>query len=313
MPGSPSDASGPRGGLHPRNRHAAPYDFAVLIRACPALAGFVRPGPAGRDTIDFADPAAVMTLNRALLAAAYGVTGWEIPAGYLCPPVPGRADYVHRLADLLADGSAEIPRGPSVAILDLGVGANCIYPLIGASEYGWRFVGTEIDTVALNSARRIVAANPALADRITLRRQSAPNALLAGVVTPGETFAASMCNPPFHPSAAAADAGTRRKLRNLAGGRAAALRRNFGGQAAELWCDGGESGFVRRLIAESARRPGLCGWFTTLVSNRDSLPSIRAALARVQVADVRTIPLVHGQKQTRIVAWRFERRGPAER
>ena len=41
-------------------------------------------------------------LNKALLAHFYAVKHWDIPDGFLCPPVPGRADYVHHLADLLA-------------------------------------------------------------------------------------------------------------------------------------------------------------------------------------------------------------------
>ena len=41
-------------------------------------------------------------LNRAILMHHYGVKSWDIPAGYLCPPIPGRADYIHSVADLLA-------------------------------------------------------------------------------------------------------------------------------------------------------------------------------------------------------------------
>ena len=26
--------------------------------------------------------------------------------------------------------------------LDIGTGANCVYPLLGASIYGWNFIGT---------------------------------------------------------------------------------------------------------------------------------------------------------------------------
>ena len=82
---------------------------------------------------------------------------------------------------------------------------------------------------------------------------------------------------------------------------------NFGGQSNELWCPGGEAGFVRRMIQESAARPNLCRWFTTLVSKRESLPSINHALKTVNALDVRLIELSHGQKKSRIVAWKFKR------
>lgn len=289
------------------------YDFAALIVHSPALAQFVRPAPHGHDSIDFANPAAVLALNRALLRHDYGISEWTIPRGYLCPPLPGRADYIHQLADLLAGAAGnEIPRGEATAILDIGVGANCIYPILGCREYGWRFVGTEIDSVALAAAKKNVDVHPALAGKIELRRQPSPVQVFQGVLRPGERFSACMCNPPFHASAAEAAAGAQRKRRNLAGlsQKATNLVSNFGGTHAELWCQGGESGFVRRMVAESARSPQLCDWFTSLVSNRDSLPVIQHALRTARATEVRTIPMAQGQKKSRIVAWTFRERSP---
>jgi len=132
------------------------------------------------------------------------------------------------------------------------------------------------------------------------------------VIRSGERFALSICNPPFHASAVEAEAGTRRKLRNLgavAGRRDAHGRPvlNFGGRAHELWCPGGELGFVGRMIAESARRPGLCGWFTCLIAKSAHLPLLQDALGRVSAAEVRVLPMRHGEKFSRILAWRFAR------
>jgi 23S rRNA (adenine1618-N6)-methyltransferase len=295
--------------LHVRNRHRAHYDFPRLTACCPELTPFVRSSPAGIDTIDFSNPAAVIALNQALLREHYDVLHWQIPPGYLCPPIPGRADYIHHLADLIAGGDpAPIPRGPAVVVLDVGVGANCVYPIIGVSEYGWRFVGTDVDPAAVAWARKLVKANPALAGRIECRLQASPDDIFTGVVKPRETFAASICNPPFHASAREAAAGTLRKLRNLSGERRITPVLNFGGRSTELWCRGGEAGFVRRMITQSADRPSLCRWFTTLVSSRENLPGIHRALHAVKATHVRTIEMTHGQKQSRIVAWSFHRR-----
>ena len=121
-----------KGELHPRNRHQGRYDSPALIKASPELGDFVITNPYGKPSIDFANPAAVKVFNRALLAQYYGIRHWDIPDGYLCPPIPGRADYLHNLADLLAsDNDGQIPHGEKVRALDIGVGANCIYPLIG--------------------------------------------------------------------------------------------------------------------------------------------------------------------------------------
>ncbi len=292
--------------LHPRNRHRGRYDFALLLRRAPELGRFLRPAPHGDRTIDFADPAAVLALNRALLLAHYGLDDWFLPPGFLCPPIPGRADYLHYAADLLASTNhGVIPRGAAVTALDLGTGANLVYPILGRAEYGWRFVATDIDPAALRNAERLVAANPALAGGVELRRQSSPTTILRGIVRPGEQFALTLCNPPFHASAAAATAGTERKTRNLGTARAGRAPLNFGGRPAELWCLGGEVAFISRLIAESAEFRAQVGWFTTLVSSRDSLPRLRRALAAVQPAEVRTIDMAQGQKRSRLLAWTF--------
>lgn len=297
-------------GLHPRNRHVGRYDFAKLCAASPGLAAFVVPHPEGGETVDFFDPAAVIALNRALLMADYGLVFWDLPPGALCPPVPGRVDYLHHIADLLAETSSGGRKADEkVRVLDVGMGANCIYPILGVGEYGWRFVGTDIDPDSVAWAKKLVAANPSLKDRIECRHQPSAEDIFAGVVRETERFTVSVCNPPFHASAAEAEAGTVRKLRNLGEGRPVEQPvLNFGGRSNELWCAGGEEAFVRRMIAQSAARPEQCRWFTTLVSKRGSLPGIERALHAARAAEVRIIPMKHGQKHSRIVAWRFATR-----
>lgn len=286
-----------KSGLHPRNRFRTHYDFPQIIACSPALAAFVKPNAHGDDSIDFADPQAVKALNQALLKHAYGLQHWDIPPGYLCPPIPGRSDYIHHLADLIS-----LRRGPEVRVLDIGTGANCIYPLIGASEYGWSFVGAEMDAVALRWAKKIVASNPSVAGLIESRLQKSAMKCFHGIIQPGEHFDLMMCNPPFHASAAEAAAGTQRKLRNL-GVKKDVL--NFGGKAGELWCEGGELAFIRRMIEESTVFAQHCGWFTTLVSKSEHLPRLEQALRQVQATDVKIIGMAHGQKQSRILAWTF--------
>ncbi len=302
---SPDDLPPSKAGLHPRNLHRGPYDFARLRSAHPELARFLRLDPRAGETIDFADPEAVVALNTALLKACYGLATWSLPPGYLCPPIPSRVDYLHHVADLLA-GDGHLPRGRAIRLLDLGTGANAIYALLAAQIYGWSVVGSEVDPVAAAHARRLVAANPSVADRIEVRQQPDPAARLRNVVRAGETFDLLVCNPPFHASAADARAASTRKLRNLGGGRRPrAVTLNFGGQAGELWCDGGEVEFIRAIIAESAADPGRCRWYTTLVAKSEHLPALERALHGVRPREVRLIALAAGQKKSRILAWTF--------
>ncbi|MFZ1375358.1 MAG: RlmF-related methyltransferase, partial [Geothrix sp.] len=81
--------------------------------------------------------------------------------------------------------------------------------------------------------------------------------------------------------------------------------RNFGGQGAELWCEGGEAGFIRRMIEESVALGPQVGWFTTLVSSSAALPSLHRLLRQVEARDIRTVAMAQGQKQSRFVAWSF--------
>ncbi|MGJ7513334.1 23S rRNA (adenine(1618)-N(6))-methyltransferase RlmF [Pseudomonas baetica] len=294
--------------LHPRNRHQGRYDFPALIKSTPELAKFVIINPYGKESIDFASPDAVRVFNRALLKSFYGIAHWDIPADYLCPPVPGRADYVHFLADLLASGNdGTIPRGASVKVLDVGTGANCIYPLVGHSDYRWHFLGSDIDATAIASAKTIIAAN-GLNKAIQIRQQTNRKQILLGLLGSDEQFDLTMCNPPFHSSLEEATRGSSRKWRAL--GKADPKRKlpvlNFGGQAAELWCEGGEIRFVTQLISESAQVGQQVLWFSTLVSKASNLPAIQSALKKAGALESQVVEMSQGQKQSRFVAWTFQ-------
>ncbi len=298
-----SEAKEEKKNLHPRNKHRSRYDFAALVKAEPALRELIHINPYGDESVDFADPRAVKTLNAALLKHFYGISHWDIPEGYLCPPVPGRADYIHYLADLLAESNgAEVPTGRGIKVLDVGVGANCIYPIVGHQEYGWTFVGSDIDRTALKTAQQIVAANKELQGAIQIRLQEHKPQILKGIINAGEQFDLTMCNPPFHASAEEAAAGAGRKLRNL-GKHSKVL--NFGGQQVELWCPGGEQAFVRKMVFESAELPKARTWYTSLVSKSSNLPGIFNALEKVKATSMRSIEMAQGQKVSRFVAWNF--------
>ncbi len=143
--------------LHPRNIHNQRYDFPNLISTCPDLKPFIAENKFGNLSLDFADPNAVKMLNKALLQHFYQLEKWDIPPGYLCPPIPGRADYIHYIADLLAESNGgNIPKGKKIRGLDIGVGANCIYPILGNRIYHWFFIGTDVDPVSIKDAKIMV-------------------------------------------------------------------------------------------------------------------------------------------------------------
>lgn len=294
--------------IHPRNKHLGNYDFDVLVKTLPQLKPFVKHNKYGNQSIDFFNPEAVKYLNKALLKHFYKIDYWDIPQNFLCPPIPGRADYVHHIADFLASKNLpkkNIPTGAKIKCLDIGVGANCIYPILGNAEYGWSFIGSDINQKSLQSAEKIVQANEQLKNNVILRRQTSPKNILKGILKAEEKIDITFCNPPFHTSAEDASKGSLRKLNNLKGQKQEKLVLNFGGQHNELWCKGGEVHFIKIMLNESKAFAQNVFFFSTLVSKEAHLKSIYQMLRKAKVQEMKTIKMAQGNKQSRLVAWTF--------
>ncbi len=282
--------------FHPNNIHNNGYDFEKLLTSNAALKLFVFENQYGNLTVDFSDPKAVKEINRSLLMAYYNVKLWEFPDSNLCPPIPGRVDYIHHLNDLLQVSAIT----GDISVLDIGTGATCIYPLLGNAVYGWSFVGVDIDLDSLDSAQDIIDDND-LDPQILLRQQFDEQQILTGVIDKEDAFTISMCNPPFYKSAAEAQGANRRKTRNL-GTNAV---RNFAGNNNELWYVGGEKAFLHNYLYQSSLFKEQCVWFTSLVSKKENIESLEKSSKKLGVAEFKMIPMQQGNKVTRIVAWRY--------
>ena len=285
--------------MHPENKHSESYNFEVLIGSHSKLAKFVFTNEHNTRTVDFSNSEAVFHLNKAILLADYNVTDWRIPKGYLCPPIPGRADYIHHLNDLLSEN----PSDKTIKGLDVGVGANCIYPILGSQIHNWNMVGCDISLDAVNSAKHNISLTNELKNKIEIRHQDNNANIFEGIIKADEFFDFTMCNPPFHTSEAEATKGTKRKLKNLKKEGHTGL--NFGGQANELWCNGGEALFIKRMIKQSVAFKSQVGWFTTLISKKENLSKIYKQLDKIK-ATHNTIIMSQGNKQSRFVAWKFD-------
>jgi 23S rRNA (adenine1618-N6)-methyltransferase len=301
-------------GLHPRNIHRKDYDFEALIKDHPTLSKYVNMNQYGSLGVDFSDSSAVVALNQAILIHHYKVENWSIPKGNLCPPIPGRADYIHYIADLLAESNSRvIPVGTKVKGLDIGTGTSCIYPILGRSIYGWKFVGSDISSEAINNTNTILSHNPNLKKNIKARFQKSSKHIFQNLIKNDEKFDFTMCNPPFYESLDQANKESARKIKNLnknkeKKGHELKVKEgssNFGGLKAELWCLGGEVAFIKRMIEESVSFKNQCNWFTTLVSNKDHLPELYQQLSILNTEEVRTIEMNQGRKIVHILAWKF--------
>ena len=292
--------------LHTRNLHNGNYDFDALIVSEPDLKEFVKPNKYGNISIDFANPKAVLMLNKALLAHFYMINYWQLSLNYLAPPIPSRADYIHHIADLLALSNDEvIPKGKDIVGLDIGVGANCIYPIIGTVSYGWSFIGSDIDIVSVKNVEDIVNNNDVLNNKIKTILQTDKNNIFIGIIKNDDKFDFTISNPPFHKSAEEAKLSSKRKVQNLTRKKVKNPILNFSGQDNELWCDGGELTFIKNMIVQSKLYKNNCLWFTTLVSKKENLNAIYDHLKTIGVEEYKTIQMQQGQKISRIVVWTF--------
>lgn len=302
--------------MHPSNPHINGYDMQALAQAVPELEAVLQVSKHGRTTIDFSNPRAVKLLNKALLVHHYGLLAWDIPEGYLCPPIPGRVDYLCHLQEFCLQHGFFQRKKNSIKGLDIGTGANLIYPLLANRLFNWHMVASDIDSGALKSAQSNIANNQKLGLDIELRKQDASHCIFKGIIQAGDYFDVTVCNPPFHESEDAALAGSVRKNQNLNRNKQkrhsniAHIQQkqqlNFAGQSNELWCSGGEKRFVHNMIMESKDYGHQVGCFTCLVSKKENLSSLKRSLNKVQ-AEFDVVEMQQGNKISRFIAWWFKR------
>lgn len=285
--------------MHKNNRHSKDYNFKILVKDTPALEAYVIDSSYGKDTIDFSDPKAVKCLNTALLKTYYNIEYWDFSDDNLCPPVPGRVEYIHLLNDLLKASGIQ----NNIKVLDIGVGAACIYPLLGHAEYNWNFIGSETDQKALENSKLIVEKNQ-LNSYIELKWQDNPQSILKGVLQPSEQISAALCNPPFYKNEVEAQENTQRKLKGLKNNSNQIIR-NFSGTASELWYPGGEKAFLHNYLYQSSLLKTNCFWYTSLVSKKEHIKSMQSSLKKLGATSVKVIQMSLGNKVSRVVAWTF--------
>lgn len=276
--------------MHKRNLHRLGYDFDRLVAAHPALETHVISSPTGEKTIDFSDALAVLEFNRALLDLHYNIKNLKMPDHALAPAVPGRADYIHHLSDLIGKGDK---KG-----LDIGCGASAIYCLLGNAIYNYEMVGVDVDDLSIEYAKKNTSKN----DRIEIRNQINRAFILKGVLRDQEHFDFVLCNPPFYNSEEEAVKANLKKQQQLGIDK---KERNFSGLAHELWCNGGEALFIKRMIKESVTVKNQVTWFTCLLSRKQHLDKPIKQINKLK-ATYKVIPMSIGNKETRFLAWTFD-------
>ncbi|KAJ3589976.1 hypothetical protein NHX12_007933 [Muraenolepis orangiensis] len=228
--------------MHPRNRYKdTPPDFAYLASKYPEFQQHVHTSIAGRSMLNFKEPEAVRALTCTLLKEDFGLS-IAIPLERLIPTVPLRLNYIHWVEDLVG-GQGQPRKG-----IDIGTGASCIYPLLGATMNGWYFLATEVDDICFDYATKNVAQNN-LSELIKGKPMvKVPHKTLLMDALKEETtivYDFCMCNPPFFANQLEAKGENSRNSR-----RPPPSSVNTGG-VTEIMAEGGELEFVKRIIHDS--------------------------------------------------------------
>ena len=290
--------------MHAQNPYCDRYDLKRFATHHSKLKNHIVLNLSGEETIDFSNSTAVYELNKAMLLADFNVEKYELPMGYLIPPIPGRLDYLLHLQEFILE-KFNIDKNTKLRGLDIGAGANGIYCVLGSQHFNWTMVGSECDTKAVEIANANIQHTKTLKENIEIRHQENKSFLFKNMIHSDEHFDFTVCNPPFHTSKEEALRGSQRKLNNL--GREfdkKDVALNFEGQANELWCNGGEALFVKRLIKESVLYKTQISVFSTLVSKTASLTPIKKQLIKAK-ANYEVLSMDLGNKKSRILLWWF--------
>ena len=275
--------------MHPNSIFQDGYDFLALAEEESALKPLLFKNDFDKWTIDFSIKKNVRLFNQALMKKHFGIENWHIPDENLCPTLPGRADYLYYLKDIIGDGKRRI--------LDIGTGASIVYPIVGNRLFSWSFVGSEISTKSISNAKNILEGNNISQQEIEIRQQTVKRNFFKNIVLENDHFDACICNPPFFESEEQARSWNWKKWKSE--------KSKSVGTLSELVVKGGEKKFISDMIKESMHYKKQFRLFTTLVSKQSSIPFIEKACKSAQVTSLEFVEMKTGRKVSRIAVWRF--------
>jgi 23S rRNA (adenine1618-N6)-methyltransferase len=273
------------------------YNFDLLIEKVPELRSEVVLNKKGGETINFSDHKSVRLLNKALLFLELDLNYWDFPESNLTPAYPSRLLYL----ELCQTVFKELFKTEVTNVLDIGCGANVIYPLISAKKMGWQCTGADIHSGSIEIAQNIIDQNN-LKSKIDLRYQENPKYVLNNIILEKDNFDLSVCNPPFYSSAEETSKVRERKIKNL---NLEVNSANFQGENNELWCAGGELSFLKTYIRESQFYKKQIKLFSSLLSSGDNIRPLKVALkklgARIEIKKIKK-----GNKIHNFIFWTFQ-------
>ncbi|KAF2122205.1 hypothetical protein BDV96DRAFT_140297 [Lophiotrema nucula] len=278
--------------------YSSKADFKALAAANAAFREVLQQG-----LVDFQDPATQKALLSAQLQVDFGLK-IDLPDDRLCPPVPNRFNYVAWIQGLVDSTSTDYQdrydSDRKVTGLDIGTGTSAIYTLLALQcRPNWIMCATDIDKKSFDSAAHNLAIN-GLLTRTKLLQTTKDNDLIPLQYLGVDRLDFTVCNPPFFVDA--------KEMRNsLTGeGKNKIPSAACTGTETEMVCEGGEVGFVTRIVNESLRLKDKVTWYSSMLGKLDSAKAIIELLKKHEINNWAVGVLEPGDVTKRwVVAWSF--------
>ena len=271
-----------------------PPNFEELSNQFHEFKQYVYKTKSGNYSINWNDAKAVLTLNKCLLKKDFNVDYYDVPSNFLIPTIPSRLNYLLFLKKLLM--IFDLENTEQITVIDIGTGANIIYPLLGCSKYHWNFIASDTNTEAIENAKKIIKNNN-LENQIIIKHQNDPMKIFEGIIDANEynerDFVFSMCNPPFY------DSETELKFENN--------KKDNEFNFSEVYYKGGEFQFIMNIIQESEIFKKNIFIFTSLMGKKTTFKKIK----RIFTQNTEKFPffkhetLIQGNNVRWVVAWSY--------
>ena len=174
-------------------------DFLTLIKEFPELKKYkLKQNEDNEDEFqfDWSNNELSLLMDKSILNYYFNIKYYDIPKGFLIPPIPSRINYINLINSIITKLIKDIDIKNIIGI-DIGTGANIIYPILGYSIYKWKFICTEINKEAYNNAKLILQKNN-LENNINIIKQNNKDNIFISILNRENKYIFSMCNPPYY-------------------------------------------------------------------------------------------------------------------
>ena len=264
-------------------------NFKLLSEEFSDFKKFVFINKYGGYSINWKNPNALRELVKTLLNKYLNIIYYEIPENYLIPTLTSRYNYLNYINKVFK--KKKIDKGENKILVDIGTGANIIYPLLGYKIFNWKFIGSEINDEAINIGRKILKENN-LENDILIIKQNNNKKIFENIINFKNKYFCSICNPPFF------DINHEEKKDNLFTDN----EYNYN----EVYCEGGEIFFIKEMIKESYLFRNNIFLFSTLIGRKNNMKKIYSVIQKlkdIKFLEKKTIQ--QGNNSRYIIIWSF--------